>query len=164
MAKAFPLMSIDPEDTLASNAPLMLHTRLAEMYRFARYVHDSERVEDLHNMRIAAKRLRYTMEVFAPCFPGPTFDGLYENVKKIQEQIGDIHDCDVRVPMLSSHIASDGRHHPEIRIGIEKAVAAEQAKRRRLYGRFIRSWTKLDTEGFRGKFLEMFVVSRDKTD
>src|SRR5580692_2211211 len=100
MAKAFPLLAVQIDGSLAANAALMLHIRLAEMYRFAKSVDDVLLVEDLHNMRIAAKRLRYTMEVFAPCFLTAEFENLYDSVKNVQEQIGDIHDCDVRVPLV----------------------------------------------------------------
>ena len=59
--------------SLASNAPLMLHTRLEELYEFAPYISDPTRVDELHNMRIAAKRLRYTMEIFAALLPRQGF-------------------------------------------------------------------------------------------
>ncbi|MGO8671057.1 MAG: CHAD domain-containing protein [Capsulimonadaceae bacterium] len=155
MAKAFPLLAVDPAGRLAENAPLMLHIRLAEMYRFAPYVRDPERVQELHDMRIAAKRLRYTMEVFASCASDPEFSALYEIVKGIQELIGDIHDCDVRVPLMLAHLDSTGTRRPEIKIGIDRAVAAERARRLQLYEKFCRLWTRLETRGFRRRFLEM---------
>jgi len=93
MAKALPVFAVDPRGSLAENAPLILHIRLEEMFGFATYIADVNRVAELHNMRIAAKRLRYTMELFAVCFPSRDFDPLYEAVKSIQEQIGDIHEA-----------------------------------------------------------------------
>ena len=88
MAKALPLYAVNPRETLRSNAPLMLHTRLEELYQFAPFIADPARVDELHNMRIAAKRLRYTMEIFQPCFVGKEaskeFDRLYTQVKTVQ--------------------------------------------------------------------------------
>ena len=47
-----------------------------------------------HRMRIAAKRLRYTMEICKPAHEG-RLDPFVDAVKKLQTALGDIHDCDV---------------------------------------------------------------------
>ncbi len=70
------------------------------MFDWAPAMRDPENVEELHNMRIAAKRLRYTMELFTPCF-GDDFQRSLKTVEAIQERIGAIHDCDVLLPLLS---------------------------------------------------------------
>ena len=88
MAKALPLYAVNPQESLRSNAPLMLHTRLEELYQFTPYISDPAKVDELHNMRIASKRLRYTLEIFAPCFSGKDFEKVSSQVKSIQEQIG----------------------------------------------------------------------------
>jgi CHAD domain-containing protein len=68
--------------------------RLEEFLAYEGCVRRPEQVEELHAMRIAAKRLRYTMEVFAPLYE----DNLKEPLKATraaQDVLGDIHDCDV---------------------------------------------------------------------
>ena len=47
-----------------------------------------------HRMRIAAKRLRYTMEICGPAHQG-SLDPFIDAVKKLQTILGKIHDCDV---------------------------------------------------------------------
>jgi hypothetical protein len=69
------------------------------MYDFAPAIRDPANVEELHNMRIAAKRLRYTMELFAPVFD-KEFAQTLKVVEDIQERLGAIHDADVIVPLL----------------------------------------------------------------
>ena len=154
MAKALPLHAVNPSASLASNAPLMLHTRLEELYEFAPYISDPTRVDELHNMRIAAKRLRYTMEIFAPCFPGKDFAKLSDQVKSIQEQIGEIHDRDVRGPLLQAFLDVHGEHRAEIRIGLERLIATQQAERAQLYQKFVAYWNKLGRQGFKRTFLQ----------
>jgi CHAD domain-containing protein len=51
-------------------------------------------VAELHKMRIAAKQLRYTMEVFAPIYTSKLKTPL-QTLKKTQDYLGMIHDCDV---------------------------------------------------------------------
>jgi len=156
MAKAFPLLATDPEGTFVQNAPLMLHIRLGEMYRLSSAVPDPTRVEGLHAMRIAAKRLRYTMEIFEPCFSGiqglKDYKYLYTNVKSIQERIGDIHDCDVRMPALNDFLIEHGKRRPEIKIGLQKLIEREQAQRDKIYVDLVAFWAKLEKAGFRRRF------------
>ena len=159
MAKALPLYAVNPRESLRSNAPLMLHTRLEELYKFAPYISDPTNVEELHNMRIASKRLRYTMEIFQPCFPGKDFSKLYDQVKSVQEQIGEIHDRDVRGPLLQAFLEARAGDRPEIRVGLERLIQSQQSERAKLYRGFVVYWNKLQKQGFKRQFLQMLVQS-----
>ncbi|MEZ4498169.1 MAG: CHAD domain-containing protein [Thermomicrobiales bacterium] len=45
------------------------------------------------------KRLRYTLEMFTGVF-GAIGDLQIERVKAIQESLGELHDCDVRIQLI----------------------------------------------------------------
>jgi CHAD domain-containing protein len=80
-------------------AYLITSLRQEEMLAYDASVYHPEQVEELHAMRIAAKRLRYTIEVFAPLYD----DGLkqpLQTTREVQDVLGDIHDCDVWVQVL----------------------------------------------------------------
>jgi len=162
MAKALPLYAVNPQASLLSNAPLMLHTRLEELYEFAPYISDPGKVEELHNMRIAAKRLRYTLEIFAPCFPGKDYAKLYEQVKSVQEQIGEIHDRDVRGPLLQDFLDTHSGSRAEIKVGLERLIQTQQTERAHIYIRFVAYWNKLQRQGFKRNFLQMLVQSESE--
>jgi CHAD domain-containing protein len=164
MAKALPLYAVNPRESLRSNAPLMMHTRLEELYQFAPYVSDPTKVDELHNMRIAAKRLRYTMEIFQPCFAGKDFAKLYDQVKSVQEQIGEIHDRDVRGPLLQDFLDARAHDRPEIRVGLERLIGSQHAERAKLYRAFIVYWNKLQKQGFKRQFLQILVQSESEPD
>ena len=72
---------------------------------------DPEEVVALHDMRIAAKRLRYILEVTGPVLRPLREDG-DEDVKELQDLLGEIHDCDVQVPETAAFaerlLAEDG--------------------------------------------------------
>lgn len=158
MAKALPLPAMNAEGTFGENASLMLLTRFAEMYALSHGIEDVERVQQLHDMRIAAKRLRYTMEIFQPCFAGECgreYKNVYDKVKSIQEQIGDIHDCDVRGPAISRFLEDHVNRRPEIRVGLERLVERESAQRDRMYTEFIAYWSSLSRKGFRARFVRL---------
>lgn len=160
MAKALPILAVNPGGSLADNAPLMLHTRLEELYRWAPFVADPERVDELHAMRIAAKRLRYTMEIFAPAFGASSkeFDAVYDKIKSVQEQIGEIHDADVRGPLLQTFLDGHSDARPEIRVGLEALIASQRAEREARYRGFASYWAKLQKQGFKRRFLQMLVM------
>lgn len=58
-----------------------------------------ENVTRQHELRIDYKRLRYAVEVFAPCYDD-SFDGLHETLTAFQDTLGDMHDMHVFLEML----------------------------------------------------------------
>jgi CHAD domain-containing protein len=48
--------------------------------------------EQLHRVRLAAKRIRYTLELFRPCY-GPGLEVRIESLRKLQQVLGEINDC-----------------------------------------------------------------------
>jgi CHAD domain-containing protein len=55
----------------------------------------------LHALRIAGKRLRYAIEVFAPCFPPALRETVYPMVERVQELLGDVQDAAVGAGRLA---------------------------------------------------------------
>ena len=104
MAKPRPVTGIDPSRRVRPNARRILATRIDEVYQYDGLVADPANVNDLHNLRIAFKRLRYLLEIFDAAFDADLEPAL-EQVKAMQDLLGDIHDCDVQVPMLEAHLA-----------------------------------------------------------
>jgi CHAD domain-containing protein len=105
MSRAWPVEGIEPDGTLADNARRILAVRMAEYYSYAPIVQVEEAVEALHDLRIAAKRLRYTLELFQDVF-GETGRRNIERVKAIQQELGDVHDHDVRISLIDEELAS----------------------------------------------------------
>jgi CHAD domain-containing protein len=104
MAKPRPVSGIDPSRRIRPNARRILATRIAEVYEYDGVVADPANITALHDMRIAFKRLRYLLEIFGLAFRDD-LDPFLEQVKAMQDLLGDIHDCDVQFPMLEAHLA-----------------------------------------------------------
>jgi CHAD domain-containing protein len=66
-------------------------------------------VETLHELRIAAKRLRYALELFQQCW-GRSISGYAKRVARIQGALGNLHDCDVWIEGLGKHIINARQH------------------------------------------------------
>src|SRR5438876_4250935 len=96
MAKAKPITGLNIQAPTAVNARIIAQTRLAEIYTWEQYIDNPYHVHELHNMRIAAKRLRYTLEIFADFLPASVAP-LLKEVEQIQEELGALHDSDVMI-------------------------------------------------------------------
>jgi len=57
--------------------------------------------EHLHQMRVASRRLRAALRVFAPCYP-KTINGAVERARNITQLLGAVRDLDVRVNHLEN--------------------------------------------------------------
>ena len=103
MAKPRPVHGLDPGRRLRPNARKVLAVRIDEVYSYDGLMADPANVTELHDMRIACKRLRYLLEIFAVAFPAD-LEPFIDEVKGLQDLLGDIHDCDVQIPMLEDHL------------------------------------------------------------
>ena len=130
---------LDPGGSLAENAERIVVERLSELRSFSPAVLDPAEIEALHDMRIAAKRLRYVLELTKPAL-GPSAAGGARTAKKLQDLLGEIHDCDEMLPRVRDHEAV--------------AVAAHLAARREtLHGKFRREWKRLESRGWAEKLV-----------
>jgi CHAD domain-containing protein len=95
--------------------------------------------ERLHAFRLAAKRFRYTLEVFRP-FYGPVFGARLEKVREIQTILGNRQDCAVTAALLNPLAAAD----PQASLALE-AVQVRAVHLERTFHRF---WhTQFDAPG-----------------
>jgi len=105
MAKARPITGLNPQDSTGKNARVIARVRLEDLYSWEGFVDNPYNIVELHNMRIAAKRLRYTFEVFEDVLPVASKTVLKELVQ-LQEELGDLHDSDVMIALLRLCLSS----------------------------------------------------------
>ncbi len=163
---------LDPEGVLADNARRIVAVRLKELRSFAPRALDPAQVTALHDMRIAAKRLRYVLEITEPAL-GPSARQGAKTAKRLQDLLGEIHDCDVMLPRVHGHTdrlraedaawvrqaagdrakdltPSAARNAPNRARyrGLEALGAYLAARRAVLFERFLREWDALEAGGF----------------
>jgi hypothetical protein len=99
--KALPVKKLDPSRSLGENAARIVQVRLDEMMAFApRALAGKTRSQ--HDMRIAAKRLRYVLELTGFVFGKPA-DAARRRARDLQDILGELHDCDVMLPRVRGH-------------------------------------------------------------
>ncbi len=189
MSRAWPVDDVDPDATVIDNARRVLAVRIAELYSFEPVVAHPELSEALHDMRISAKRLRYTLELFRPQF-GKKGERQIERVKAIQEALGILHDHDVRIDMIGGELSDlmveqSRKTRSEIadaspeelaaiataalrpppddpRRGLIALLGREHAGRRMAYARFRELWDVYAGEGMRRELVELSVMPLPK--
>ncbi|HEY0321052.1 MAG TPA: CHAD domain-containing protein [Pyrinomonadaceae bacterium] len=117
-------------------------------------------VDSQHRLRIAAKRLRYAMELFYACW-GKQLKPFSDEVEKMQGSLGDLHDCDVWIEGFGKRL-TDGS---EIREGTTPARLAVRAaavwllhhykkERTRHYRHALARWFEWEKTAFSARLVE----------
>lgn len=161
MAKAVPIYKLTQTKAALRESTSVLMVRLQEMTDYAEAIHSPENVEELHNLRIAAKRLRYTLELFAPTLEPVLASDLLDRVTEIQERIGAIHDCDVLFPLVQDTLELEMEREkraakkrgqtvgppPYLAAeGLGAMLARKRDERTRRYSEFVAFWDALPPE------------------
>jgi CHAD domain-containing protein len=93
-------VELDCDEPFARAATLVVEVRAGEVFEHSGGVLDIADPERVHDMRVATRRLRAAMEVFAPCFPRKRFRKALKEVKALADALGARRDCDVEIEFL----------------------------------------------------------------
>ena len=69
LAKAREIPGLSGDGSYAEAAAKVVDVRAGELASHSEGVLDVADIERVHDMRVASRRLRAAMEIFAPCFP-----------------------------------------------------------------------------------------------
>lgn len=164
------MKGLDPATPLVENAARIIAVRLDELRSFMPDALDPENARDQHDMRIAAKRLRYVLEATDFCFGKPA-QTAGRRARDLQGLLGELHDCDVMLPVIEAHIAdlraedavavrvkagnapnldprlaARARHRTAYR-GLEVLTVYVQARRQLVFDRFETFWKEQEEAG-----------------
>jgi len=94
-----------PQITFQEMSRVVILARLKELEKLSIGLFQPSEIEILHDMRIAAKRLRYAIELFQQCWRR-SIAGYAKRTARIQTALGDVHDCDVWMESVGQAIIS----------------------------------------------------------
>jgi CHAD domain-containing protein len=155
--KARKVKGLKADMRLDDAAQRIVAVRLDELCGFMPAAADPDEVQTLHDMRIAAKRLRYVLELTDFCF-GPYAAKAAKRARQLQDLIGEIHDCDVTLPRVQALLDEVGPDDPATP-GLEAIAHRVRERRKHLFHDFRHLWRKLSREGFRAR-LEYAISER----
>jgi len=133
-------------------AALRIEKRLHAVLSYGQWVPNPDAVAEHHATRIAAKKLRYTMEVYGQVYR-LGLKKILTRVKKIQEILGDLHDCDVWIDQVTLLLlqerallrSSGTTKHPDAATISSLILFLQERKKERtfLHRKFMRYWETL---------------------
>ena len=132
MAKARDIPGFAADLPFREAAALAVGTRADEVWEHEHRVMDTGDIEGVHDMRVATRRLRAAMEIFAPCFPKKRHRKALREVKDLADLLGARRDADVmieRLRALEATLAQEDRPGIES-LCVELRADQEEANRR----------------------------------
>jgi CHAD domain-containing protein len=105
----------------------------------------------LHDMRIAAKRLRYALELLECCRRDGAAKHLAGEVADLQGELGDLHDCDVWAEDLGGQLARGDSLSAERKRAVVWLLGHFAEKRAGHYRAALTLWHGWEREGFRAR-------------
>ena len=86
----------------------IINARLRDFVSHSSCLYMPYQIGKLHELRILAKRLRYSMELFAVCWE-KELEAMAKEVAQMQTALGELHDCDVWIHELGARLKRSAR-------------------------------------------------------
>lgn len=118
--------------------------RLRELLAGEPWVLEPAAAEKHHRLRVATKKLRYTLELLEPIWAGRLGPSL-DTLREFQSQLGLLHDADVTLEQIAafqSHCSQD------LQSGLEELHRLCLGRRGERFETFRRTWRARQGEGF----------------
>jgi len=126
-----------------------ISNRLGEFLSYEEIIYQPENIDEIHQMRISAKWLRYSLETFAPLY-SDELKKYIQIIREVQDVLGEIHDCDVWAKVLPVFLQREIRRTiafygnasqvKPLSAGILYFQQTRQDERNRLYQVYLDEW------------------------
>lgn len=138
----------------------LIWKRYRKVCKIAGRIDDHTEDEEVHELRIHCKKLRYLMEFFAPLFPGKEIKSVIKPLKKLQDNLGLFNDYSVQQDSLNAflddHAATDPKKDLAIASSIGALIAVLHQRQLDERARVVSSFATFDSPEVRAKFQTLF--------
>lgn len=142
------------DDSMGAAARSALASNLKKLYKRFKNV-EAGNFDSLHQVRIAGKRLRYAMDIFAGCFDEAFQTDYYAPVKKMQDVLGSINDAHNFLQRLKRHSEKVSEKDQELCIGFSRLIVKYQTRLELACNEFQEHWHETLGDSYRRRFLEV---------
>jgi len=101
MSKKWEIEGINLQRSFCDSGRLILDLRIKYLLDAIRKFFENETEENLHDIRIALRRVRYNAELFSSCLDKKKFMVFYKRIEFLQDVSGNVRDLDVFLQNLS---------------------------------------------------------------
>jgi CHAD domain-containing protein len=147
MAKSRDIPGFDGRKSFRAIARDAVAVRAQEVFEHAGGVLDTDDIERVHDMRVATRRLRAVLEVFAPAFAAAEHKAVLRDVKALADALGARRDPDVQLAALDAQAAVlPGPDQPGLEAFAQR-LRAEQQDGNSTLAAALKAITDTDLEG-----------------
>jgi len=156
MAKARDI-PLTPDSRFREAGAVAVEIRTDELFAQREGVLDTEDIERVHDMRVASRRLRAVLEIFAPCFPKGQYRRVLGDVKALADTLGERRDPDVAVDSLERvKAALPADDHP----GLDGLIAELAPGREAANERLAAQLERIESTGLRLRLMALAAEAR----
>jgi CHAD domain-containing protein len=157
MAKAREIPGFAEAKSFREAAAMAVEVRAEEVFEYAAGVLDTTDIERVHAMRVATRRLRAVMEIFAPAFPRKQHRTALAEVKALADALGERRDRDVAIESMT---AIGAALTSEDRRGIEHLVAELREEQQGANLGLARALEEIESHDLRGRLRALAAAAR----
>lgn len=157
MARARPIEGLELGTPFAEAAARVLAVRAGELFDHAAGVLDVDDVERVHDMRVATRRLRAALEIFAPCFPRRAHRRVLRDVKALADALGERRDPDVQIGALRAYTE---RAPAEDAAGVDRLVDRLRREQAGANASLAAALAEMERGDLRGRLEELAEAAR----
>jgi CHAD domain-containing protein len=150
-----PKAEFKPQISYLQMSRAVIADRLRELEKLSADVYKPFAIEELHDMRIAAKRLRYAIELFQSCWGRRSIGTYAKRAARLQTALGDLHDCDVWIESFGVEIDNARKQRQEAQVAAFVWLLGHFVKLRTKHlRRVFAEWSKWEAQDLSGKLRE----------
>lgn len=101
MKRKWEIDKLKDSKQLKKSANTILESRIKSLLSYIDKYFKELSVESLHDVRIALRRVRYSMELFIVCYDKKKFLKFYNTIQKLQDSSGKVRDVDISLESIN---------------------------------------------------------------
>ena len=157
MAKAREIPGFAEAASFREAAAAAVEVRSEEVFEHRDGVLDTRDIERVHAMRVATRRLRAALEIFAACFPKKQQRRLLKEVKALADALGERRDRDVAIAALDDAArALTATERP----GLKRLADDLRAEQRTANDALAEKLDEIDADDLRGRLAALAAAGR----
>lgn len=162
MAKPLKIRKISPDDQAKKAATRILRTRIKEFYSHWPNPDHTPTPEQLHDLRISGKRLRYSAESLREFYPD-RLALLIDLLKRNQDLLGEIQDCVTQRGVIEERLNRAGKRGMwnEQTASLEKIISEYDERQSALFAQFHEIWRGMTLDEFRRGLKAMVIRAKE---
>jgi CHAD domain-containing protein len=149
---ANPPVGLRADQSFGDAGRRLIAVRSQELFEHIGGVLDLDQPDGVHDMRVATRRLRAALEVFATCFPHEEHGAALAEVKQLADVLGERRDCDVQLAFFARLRQEVTRSE---RAAIKRLVKTLRREQRKANRRLARALQRAEQRHLRTRLEEL---------